>query len=98
MKSMLLFLPFIILLTAKSCDKKQDEVPPCIQQMITDYINRPIQNPPAEFYQYDYKGQKVYYMAPPCCDQLSKLYDSNCNLICSPDGGFTGKGDGKCPD
>ncbi len=26
------------------------------------------------------------------------LYDSECNLICAPDGGFTGNGDGRCPD
>src|SRR5207249_4370156 len=99
MKILLLILPAMILLESKSCDKKQrDEIPQCIQKMISDYQNRPIQNPPAEFYEYDYKGQKVYYMKPPCCDQLSKLFDSNCNFICSPDGGIRGTGDDKCPD
>jgi hypothetical protein len=28
----------------------------------------------------------------------SVLYDSSGNIICAPDGGFTGKGDGKCTD
>ena len=89
----------ITLSDSKTCNKKSsDDIPKCIQQMITDYQNRPIQNPSAEFYEYDYKGQKVFYMKPPCCDQLSKLFDSNCNFICAPDGGITGKGDGKCPD
>jgi len=99
MKLLFLSVPIFMLLNSKSCDQKQkDEIPACIRQMISDYQNRPIQNPPAEFYEYDYKGQKVYYMKPPCCDQLSKLYDSSCRLICSPDGGITGKGDGKCTD
>ena len=89
----------LTLLDPKTCNKKQaDGIPQCMQQMITDYQNRPVQNPSAEFYEYDYKGQKVFYMKPPCCDQLSKLYDSNCNFICSPDGGIIGKGDGKCTD
>lgn len=29
---------------------------------------------------------------------MSELYDKNCNLICHPDGGFSGGGYGKCPD
>ena len=89
----------IVMLDAKTCSKKEGEdIPACIQQMITEYGNRPVQNPSAAFYEYDYKGQKVYYMKPPCCDQLSKLYDAHCNLLGSPDGGITGKGDGKYPD
>ena len=32
------------------------------------------------------------------CDQFNYLYDSDCNIICAPDGGFIGTGDGKCPD
>lgn len=99
MKTVVSIFLFSVLLDAKKCDsKKQDDIPACIQQLITDYANRPVQNPSAVFYEYDYKGQKVYYMKPPCCDQFSKLYDSGCNLICAPDGGITGKGDGKCPD
>ena len=88
-----------VFLNAKTCTKEQAAtVPACIQQLITEYANRPLQNPSAEFYEYDYKGSKVYYMKPPCCDQMSKLYDANCNLLGSPDGGITGKGDGKVPD
>lgn len=98
MKVLIAILLITVLTDEKKCDHQHSDVPPCIQQMIADYSNRPIQNPPAEFYSYDYKGQTVYYMKPPCCDQMSKLYDSNCNFICSPDGGITGKGDGKCTD
>lgn len=99
MKLLSIVFLMLTILEAKTCDKKQnDAVPKCIQQMITEYQNRPIQNPSAEFYEYEYKGQKVYYMKPPCCDQLSKLFDANCNYICAPDGGIKGNGDGKCTD
>jgi hypothetical protein len=47
---------------------------------------------------YRYKGTDVYYIPADCCDQLNPLYDEFGNKICSPDGGFTGKGDGRCPD
>ena len=96
----LLLIPVLfILLDAKSCSEQQTPgLPKCIEQMITDFKNGPVQNPPASIYEYDYEGKKVYYVAPPCCDQLAKLYDADCNFLCSPDGGFTGKGDGKCPE
>ena len=99
MKSFL-FLSVLLSLTAsKSCkDGKDQTLPSCIQQMIEEYQSKPSQNPPASIYEYDYNGQKVYYVTAPCCDQLNKLYDANCNIICHPDGGFSGKGDGKCPD
>jgi len=45
-----------------------------------------------------YKGKKVYYTISPCCDQLNPIYDEDGKYICSPDGGFNGTGDGKCPD
>ena len=88
-----------LLLEAKSCDKKNvSDVPSCIQQMITDFQAKPVQNPPASIYQYDFNGQQVYYVTAPCCDFFSDLYDQNCVLIAHPDGGFTGKGDGKAAD
>jgi hypothetical protein len=34
----------------------------------------------------------------PCCDFYNEVYDANCNFLGAPDGGFTGKGDGKIPD
>lgn len=40
----------------------------------------------------------MYYVPPQCCDQFSTLYDANGNVICAPDGGFFGTGDGRCPD
>ncbi len=45
-----------------------------------------------------YKGKKVYYVVMPCCDFFNEVYDANCKYLGAPDGGFTGKGDGKIPD
>ena len=33
-----------------------------------------------------------------CCDFYNEVYDAKCNFLGAPDGGFTGKGDGKIPD
>ena len=42
--------------------------------------------------------KKYTCFSSPCCDQYNNLYDSDCNLICAPSGGYTGKGDQKCLD
>ena len=55
-----------------------------------------VRTPPGSVWQYTFKEQTVYFIGADCCDQFSELYDSNCNLICAPDGGITGYGDGKC--
>jgi hypothetical protein len=70
----------------------------CIREMITVFKNEEKQNPPRKIFSYTYKGQTVYYVTPPCCDFFSDLYDSNCKLIGHPDGGITGRGDGKFTD
>jgi hypothetical protein len=44
-----------------------------------------------------YDGASVYFLQPSYCDQMSLLYDEEGNVSCSPDGGLTGKGDGRCP-
>ena len=44
---------------------------------------------------YNYKGQTVYYMVAPCCDKYNIVFESACNVLGFPDGGYTGKGDGK---
>lgn len=48
--------------------------------------------------QHRYKDNVVYYVLSPCCDQFNYLYDLNGNIICAPDGGFSGRGDEQCPD
>ncbi len=60
--------------------------------------NQPKQNPAASVYQYQYAGTTVYYFTADCCDQYNYLYDSKCAVVCAPDGGITGHGDGRYND
>ena len=53
-------------------------------------------NPTIRIVRYDYGGQAVYYESAPCCDQNSTVYDTKGNVLCHPEGGLTGKGDGQC--
>jgi len=69
-----------------------------VNQLIKKFQSEPVGNPPQSIWRYEYKGEIVYYIPPQCCDQFSILYDANGNIICAPDGGFTGGGDGRCPD
>ncbi|MDO8564137.1 MAG: hypothetical protein Q7R87_03960 [Nanoarchaeota archaeon] len=43
-----------------------------------------------------YDGKTVYYKITNCCDNYNSIYNVWGKLICSPDGGITGKGDGRC--
>ena len=72
--------------------------PDWVRTLITKYQNAPVGNPPQSIWRYEYKGGTVYYIPPQCCDQFSQLYNASGSLICAPDGGITGTGDGKCSD
>lgn len=43
-----------------------------------------------------YKGGKGYFYTSDCCDQFNHFYSEKGTKLCST-GGFSGKGDGKCP-
>ena len=58
----------------------------------------PVANPPAYIARYNYKGQTVYYLPPRCCDVWSTLYADDGAILCHPDGGLAGGGDGRCAD
>ena len=72
--------------------------PACVLNIIRSIQNEPVHNPPAEVYRYTWHNQQVYYITANCCDQYNLLYDANCNVLCAPDGGFSGAGDGRCTD
>lgn len=67
--------------------------PPCIQNMIDSAKKQVPGMAITEVRRYIYNGAKVYLVAAPCCDQFNPLYDSACNMLFAPSGGFTGKGD-----
>jgi hypothetical protein len=97
MKSYLFTLVIFLTIAAEKC-KKENNIPNCIQQKIDQIKKEPKWNPPAEVHEYSYNGKRVFYFSSNCCDQYNVVYDENCNVICAPSGGFTGKGDNKCAD
>ena len=50
-----------------------------------------------EIWKYQFRGKTVYYVPPRCCDVVGALFSISGDIICSPDGGLTGDGDGSCP-
>ena len=90
--SSFLFLP--------SCDKSNLSVkaPLCIEDMIKTIQAEDVQNPPAQVWRWQVDGQTYFYITSNCCDQFNYLFDSQCIMVCAPDGGITGAGDGNCPD
>ena len=70
--------------------------PAFLSKVIASYQTQP-QLAPREIWYYDLNGDAVYYVSPQCCDIQSILYDEHGNILCHPDGGITGRGDGRCP-
>jgi hypothetical protein len=79
-------------------NKSSNAMPSCLSSKIEIMKNDPSQGEPSSISQYSYKGKTVYYVASACCDKYNIVYDSACNLLGYPDGGYTGKGDGKMID
>lgn len=71
---------------------------PWLNELVQQLQREEPANPPAKIYRYTYNNQEVYYLTGRCCDIPSKLYDRDGNILCEPDGGITGRGDGRCPD
>jgi hypothetical protein len=92
---------FIVLMLACSSNKKVqgiDEMPACLSAKIKAMASDANAGSPLSVTRFTYKQQTVYYMVSPCCDKFNIVYDSACNILGHPDGGLTGRGDGKMPD
>lgn len=76
----------------------QENNQPWLQALIASLEQQPVANPPASITRYSYRSEPVYYLSARCCDIRSRLYNAEGKVICEPDGGITGKGDGKCDD
>jgi len=72
--------------------------PAWLEERITKHSNEKKANPPIHIYSYQYNGATVYFETTPCCDQYTNLYSADGKLLCHPDGGLTGRGDGQCAD
>lgn len=73
-------------------------MPPCMVTKIETTKSNPEANQPQSVTQYTYKGTSVFYITAGCCDQFNTVYNSDCDYLGAPDGGITGKGDGKLTD
>ena len=72
-------------------------LPEWLRIRLADYDAQPGAAAPRAVYEVRYGDGVAYYTKAGCCDQLDPLVDSRGVLVCYPSGGFTGRGDGKCP-
>ena len=75
----------------------KDSLPACVRKLINERNKDIPPSPPQSVTKYNYEGKTVYYFREGCCDQFNPVYDDSCHLLGAPDGGFTGRGDGKLP-
>lgn len=75
----------------------KDTLPLCIKRKIDSFKVMQVHEKPQRVIEYRYNGKRVYYVVMPCCDFFNEVFDEDCKFIGAPDGGFTGKGDGKLP-
>jgi hypothetical protein len=73
-------------------------VPEWLRIRLADYDAQPGAAAPRAVFQVRYGDGVAFYVQAGCCDQLDPLVDANGVLVCYPTGGYTGLGDGKCPD
>ncbi len=72
-------------------------LPEWLRIRLADYDAQPGAAAPRAVYEVAYGNGIAYYTLAGCCDQFDPLVDAKGVLVCYPSGGFTGRGDGKCP-
>jgi hypothetical protein len=86
---------------AVACSVRNPLAPERSPEWLTSLIQQleaqAVANPPALIARYDYRGDVAYYLPARCCDIPSTLYQADGTILCHPDGGFAGRGDGRCP-
>ena len=88
-----------VLLVLAACGRSPSDVsPPWLFQLIEEHASQPVANPPVQIVRQEYETGVFYYVPSRCCDVWSDVYDTEGTLVCHPDGGITGRGDGRCPD
>jgi hypothetical protein len=99
-KPLLLFVFLMSVACARSpvAPNSTESVPVWLTALTHQLEAQPVANPPTFIARYDYKGQSVYFLPQQCCDIMGALYREDGSVMCHPDGGFSGSGDGQCPD
>jgi len=92
-ESIRIVLCFVVLVVlAAGC--KEQQLPDFVHEVIDWHVESDIR----AIWSFRYNGDTVYYVQSGCCDMYNELYNVQGERICAPDGGFTGAGDGICPD
>lgn len=86
----------LFLSNCRSSDIEMD-LPYCIKTKIVSILANEVNNPTTQIWKWKVDDKTYYYITSNCCDQYNYLYNSNCEIVCAPDGGISGNGDGNCP-
>ena len=82
---------------SQQSDPAASSLPEWLRAKIVQFEALPADRAPQGIWRITYNGQPAFYLQSPCCDQYNPLFSAQGNEICNPSGGFTGRGDGKCP-
>ena len=74
------------------------DAPAGLRSLIARLQTEPAQTPARSILRLEWQGRTLYYVPAPCCDQYNELYDAQGQRLCAPDGGFSGRGDQRCPE
>ena len=89
---------FLFACAANKEVKVTNDLPACLRAKIDSMAANPNIGSPQSVTRYSYHDKTVYYLRAHCCDKYNLVIDTNCDLLGHPDGGFTGRGDGKMRD
>lgn len=90
---------FVLVVVVGCTPDRPRALPAFLQELTASIEAADVAESPGSIWRYAYKDRTVYYVPPlPCCDRLSTLYDETGEILCAPDGGLTGGGNGQCPD
>ena len=101
MRQTILFAPIVIALFAVGCDGESQidvDAPNWLRAEIRRLSSEADPNVPVVVTRSQYRGETVYYTSPGVPDGLGVLFDAEGNVLCHPDGGLDGRGNGMCAD
>jgi hypothetical protein len=93
----LVFCAVALVLLSCNKDRDGDSIPNCLDRRMDNPKNAEFDDI-REVHRLKHNGKCYYLAISGCCDRYSYVYDSKCNQVCAPSGGFTGGGSGDCPD
>jgi len=88
------------MLVLTACPSTEDPViySTCVQDIIDSLALESTFSPSARVEEWKVGNETYIYSTSDCCDHFNFLLNLECEVICAPDGGFSGMGDGNCPN